>query len=309
MNAKVPRGALRIAFIYAVFACLWITLSDNLVGWLFSDPAVITRIGTLKGWLFVAVTSALLYGLIRRLLKQTLAVAQSELAAQKESTRALTLLTTIVDNSIDAIYAKDLEGRYLLANRETARILGVSAAQMIGKDDAELFPQGQAEMLRANDRCVIVDDRVQTSEEMLYSVDGLRAFLDTKGPLHDSEGRVIGMFGISRDITERKEVEIETKASEMRFRDIVNTTDGIVWEADARTLEYSFVSQKAERLLGYPVVDWLEPGFWVNHLHPDDKGWALEYCAAATERLEAQDLEYRLSPRMAALCGCMAWLP
>ena len=304
MNSKTPRGALRITFIYAVFACFWILLSDKALVWFLSDVNQIALISTVKGWLFVAVTSALLYGLIHRLLKQTLAIAQSELAVQKENSRVLTLLATIVDNSTDAIYAKDLQGRYLLANRETARILGVSAERMIGQDDVALFPQAQAEMLRANDCCVIAGNQVITSEETLVSVDGVRAFLDTKGPLHDGDGRVVGMFGISRDITERKAVEEAVMASERRFRDIVNTTDGIVWEADAPTQVYTFVSQKAERLLGYPVADWLEPGFWENHLHPDDKGWVLEYCATCTEQLEAQDLEYRFI----AKDGRIVWL-
>jgi len=88
------------------------------------------------------------------------------------------------------------------------------------------------------------------------------------------------------DITERK-------AAEQRFRDIVNTTDGIVWEADATTFAFTFISQQAERLLGYPVEAWQKPGFWVANLHPDDKTWAPEYCASCTGRAEAHDFEYR----------------
>ena len=136
MNAEqrrppgAPRGlqgashALRVVAVYAIFACLWILLSDNAVAWLFTDPARMTLISMLKGWLFVAVTSLLLYGLIQRMIGQLLASAQREVAAQAERTDALQLLSTIADNSTDAIFAKDLEGRYLLVNREAARVMG-----------------------------------------------------------------------------------------------------------------------------------------------------------------------------------------
>ena len=208
-KVRTPVGAFEIAFAYAVFASLWIIFSDNLLAWLFSDPALIVLVSTLKGGAFVAMTSLLLYGFVRRLLWRTQRAAQNELSAHKETVRTLSLLATIVDNSTDAIYAKDLEGRYLLVNRETARILGLSVESMVGKNDAALFPMAQANMLRDNDLRVIAGNETKTEEETLSSVAGMRIFLDTKGPLRDSEGCVIGMFGISRDITERKNVEAQ----------------------------------------------------------------------------------------------------
>ena len=63
-------GALRIVLVYAALAGLWILLSDQVVSWLFSDPVQIILASTIKGWLFVAVTSLLLYGLIRQPLAQ-----------------------------------------------------------------------------------------------------------------------------------------------------------------------------------------------------------------------------------------------
>src|SRR5690348_15495438 len=70
--------------------------------------------------------------------------------------------------------------------------------------------------------------------------------------------------------------DVERKAtaalgqSERKFKDLVQSINAIVWEADARTFEFSFVSEQAEPILGYPVEQWLrEPQFWRNHLHPD----------------------------------------
>lgn len=200
--ARVRVDVLRVVLAYAVFASLWILLSDTVVGWLVSDPARIVLVSTIKGWLFVVVTSLLLYVLIRRLRDQALAGARQDLAAQAEKARALQLLAAIADNSSDALFAKDRDGRYLLVNRAVERIVGKTPAQMVGQDDTALFPL-HAETIRANDRRVMVENRITTYEETLATVVGERTFLATKGPLHDEQGVVSGMFGISRDITER----------------------------------------------------------------------------------------------------------
>ena len=119
----------------------------------------------LKGWLFVAVTAALLYAMVRRLLAQTATLSRREHEARTENLRNQQLLAAIVDGSTDAIFAKDLEGRYLVFNRATARVIGKRSEQALGCDDTALFPPEQAATLRANDRRVIVENRTHTYEE------------------------------------------------------------------------------------------------------------------------------------------------
>ncbi len=98
-------------------------------------------------------------------------------------------------------------------------------------------------------------------------------------------------------VAEMVEAEAQRAALERRFIDIVNTTDGIIWEADATSFAFSFVSDKAERLLGFPVTDWYRTGFWVENLHPEDRLWAPEFCASCTGRAEPHDFEYRFIAR------------
>lgn len=94
-----------------------------------------------------------------------------------------------------------------------------------------------------------------------------------------------------------RQSEDALRASEHRFRDLVNTTDGIVWEIDARTFAFTFVSQKAEFLLGYLLDDWLKPGFWSEHLHPEDRAWASVFRSHHSGRLEPYNIEYRFLTR------------
>lgn len=90
-----------------------------------------------------------------------------------------------------------------------------------------------------------------------------------------------------------------------RFAELVNNLDGIVWEADAETWRFLFVSAQAERILGYPCERWYDdPSFWPDRIHPEDRTWALEYCSATTARLEPHSFEYR----MIAADGRVVWL-
>jgi two-component system cell cycle sensor histidine kinase/response regulator CckA len=79
-----------------------------------------------------------------------------------------------------------------------------------------------------------------------------------------------------------------------RFEDLLAGIDGVVWEADARTLQFTFVSLQAERLFGYACEAWLEPGFWAAHLHPDDRAAAVELCVAATRAQRNHTFDYRM---------------
>jgi PAS domain S-box-containing protein len=86
---------------------------------------------------------------------------------------------------------------------------------------------------------------------------------------------------------------MNTSAAE--YRALLDDLDAIVWEADPRTVQFSFVSQKAERLLGYPIARWLdEPDFWVRLIHPDDRERAVTTCAAAVGSLEDHTFDYRV---------------
>jgi PAS domain S-box-containing protein len=97
----------------------------------------------------------------------------------------------------------------------------------------------------------------------------------------------------------------EALAAQQRFRDLVNSVEGIVWEADARTLQFTFVSQQAERVLGYPLERWLqEPAFWKDHIHPDDRDRVVQHCVSAAQQRKDRDFEYR----MMTADGRVLWL-
>jgi PAS domain S-box-containing protein len=88
------------------------------------------------------------------------------------------------------------------------------------------------------------------------------------------------------------------------YSKLVSSLDGIVWEADGETFQFTFVSPQAERILGYPISDWLEPNFWRDHTHPDDTDWCAAFCFDCTERRQDHEFEYR----MIKADGSVVWL-
>ncbi len=244
--------------LYAVFASLWIGLTDTLMSWSLDDPAKRSVTGTLKGLLFVCVTALLLYILVRRLVDRLQQAFAAERAALQTHEQTVRLLQALIDSSPDAIVVKDRNCRYVLVNRQAARFSGATPQQLIGRDEPGCIPPGQAATLRAFDERVMASDRVEHFEFELDTAEGRRSILTTKGPLHDAQGRVAGLFGIGRDTTERRQLERqrqvaldEAVAARDLLRDVLaRIDDGFV--AVDREWRCTFANEAAAWLLGQP---------------------------------------------------------
>lgn len=99
---------------------------------------------------------------------------------------------------------------------------------------------------------------------------------------------------LSSEISRRIALEQELRSSEYHYRSLVESLSAIAWEADANDFTYSYVSPHAEDLLGYPLSDWLRPGFWRSILHPEDALWAQAYCDSETAAGRDHSLDYRV---------------
>ncbi len=134
------------------------------------------------------------------------------------------LLRTVIDNLPDYVYIKDTDSRYIVSNKAHARFLGKETPEgVIGKTVFELFPRELAENYAADDQKIIKKVQPLLIREE-HSVDprGNKVWnLTTKVPLRDSDGKVVGLVGIARDITERKKTEEALRESEEQYRTLV----------------------------------------------------------------------------------------
>ncbi len=140
--------------------------------------------------------------------------------AEESLARERLLLRTLIDNLPDCIYAKDTAGRKTMANPADLKNLRCKfESEAIGKSDFDLFPPDIAEKFWADDQLVLKGQPVLNREEFLFDEQSRKHWLMTsKLPLRDQGGKIVGLVGIGRDITERKQAEDDLRSSEEKLR-------------------------------------------------------------------------------------------
>jgi PAS domain S-box-containing protein len=142
-------------------------------------------------------------------------------------------------------------------------------------------------------------------EAIFLSKYGRHLYVEGNTSARHSGGRITAIRAIFRDITEKKLALLALKKSIRQYESLVNSVEGIVWQADLPSLRFTFVSKQAERLLGYPIKSWLEtPGFWQSRIHPEDRERAISLCRQVSVENGFQNFEYR----MMTASGGTIWL-
>ena len=191
--------------------------------------------------------------------------------ALEESDRELALLRAVLDEIPDPIFLKDREARMRMANRAALDVIGKPPEQIMGRTVSEYFDDLQAGLaLLSSDLRVIDTEEIESAEQILPGPAGTRVFLTTRSPFRDDEGNVIGVIGISRDITERKAAEMAVRENADRLALILEATSGGFWDWNIQTGDAVF-SPRYATMLGYDPQEFARNyKSWKDLVHPDD---------------------------------------
>ncbi len=185
----------------------------------------------------------------------------------------------IMDNSPALIFIKDLEGRYLQANRQFESVARLSQHNLVGKTDEQVFPANQARAYRNNDRQVLEADAPMRFEESALHDDGLHTSIVVKFPLRTAQGHCYALCGIATDITDRKRAEeTRQRLAKDRLLLLESTGEGIYGIDTAGRC--TFINSAAARMLGYLPDELLGKDMHacIHHLFANGAPYPRERC-------------------------------
>lgn len=268
-HGNFEQGVLKVVFVYAVVSALYIWLSDSFVSLLFKEPEKITQVSILKGWLFVGLTTLLLYVLVKRLLHRVLVSQAAEHKALEELSTSEAIYRSLTEQVPAIIYranVNDVSSNVYVSPK--IRELGYTLEEWLSS------PGSWMERIHPEDRPLAIkalEDAQQNKtgfscEYRLRAKNGeWRIFHDEAVYIEDERNHINYLQGIMWDITERKAIESRMRQlSQAIEQSPVNT---IITNLDGN-IEY--VNKAFEINSGYTAAEVLgkNPGFRASHKTP-----------------------------------------
>ena len=200
-------------------------------------------------------------------------------------------------HAIEGIFRTTLEGQWIEVNPALAKIYGYDSpgdmTSALGDLNTQLYvePDRRAEFVRR----MTEEGSVSAFESEVRRRDGKIIWISEFARIVSGEsGEPLYFEGSVIDISTHKKAELALKKNEEEFRLLVETTNVVPWEADMKTGRFFYVGPQAVPFLGYALEDWLQEGFWVDHLHPEDREWVMITRAEAVEKGKSFECEYRM---------------
>ena len=225
--------------------------------------------------------------------------------AEADIKRQEGLIRSLLDSIPDIIFFKNLDGVYLGCNPPFAEFVGKSREEIIGRTDYDLFDKEIADFFRENDKRMLELGQSRHNEEWITYPDGRKILIDTlKTPYWGPDGMMIGVLGISRDITERKKTEEALQESKLRVDQLAEQSRIIAWEVDSQGL-YTYVSHVSEAVWGYRPEE-LVGCMHFYDLHPEPGREAFRIASSAT--FERKESFHNLINAVQAKDGHVIWV-
>jgi PAS domain S-box-containing protein len=204
-------------------------------------------------------------------------------------------LNTLLNNIPDIVWLKDRYSRFIAVNKAFSKVRGVSPENIIGKTDDEFRPLPLARKYRDEDSDVMMSRQRKCFEEPLANRFGEITWIETiETPVFNDQREIVGTTGISRDVTQRRELETALRQSEQRLSLALSVTATGIWEWNI-SAHRSFWSDTMFMLIGREPGS-CEPNFqnWLKSVHPEDRKQVERYAEQALVGRNEIKLEYRV---------------
>jgi hypothetical protein len=215
---------------------------------------------------------------------------EAEAAVRETSSR----FRAILDNTPAIIILRDVQGRYLLVNRQFERRYGRSSGEVVGKTPYDILTPEAAAQVLANDQEMIRTGEPKEFDERIPFEGGDRDYLSVKFPIRDAEGTVTAIGVVATDITDRLRTETALKESERRQRLLAEAANAVTEVWDVASGAVLHVSPNVEAVFGLTPAQWIEGRYAATHIPPEDYVVVTQRLQALRASGDRCELRYRL---------------
>ncbi|MEG3991126.1 PAS domain S-box protein [Microcoleus sp. S28C3] len=181
--------------------------------------------------------------------------------AEEDLRQRNALLNSILESTPDIVVVKDREGRYVALNSNLANFIGKPIEEILGKDDSQLLPPAVAVSMMAKDREVMETGITETYEEEIFQGEICATFLTTKAAWRDTQGNILGIIAIARNINDRKQAEEALRERNDLLNSILESTPDIIVVKD-REGRYVAMNSNLANFLGKPIEEIIGKDDW-----------------------------------------------
>ena len=232
-------------------------------------------------------------------LQSSIEMAFDLFEAHERSSKSDMMMRTLVRSIPDLVWLKNPEGVYLACNHEFERFFGAPQEEIVGKNDYDFLDDDLAEFFRGHDRRAMEAGKPTMNEEWItFRDDGTRALLETiKTPMIGKDGRLIGILGIGRDITQRKKMEEAYRENQRMLMTLISNLPGMVYRcSNDPDWSMEFISEGCSAVTGYSSAE-LTGSKVIGYgelIHPDDRELVWNGIQDALRDRQSYQLEYRI---------------